>query len=104
MEFTASRKVPFDLMSEASETVSRDSAGESQRLQYTGPELEYVYFVHSLYLLARLICYKKGRELFPLKLKDREGNMNMSEQVNKLSTSTTSPLDQVEAGPIFSRH
>ena len=53
-------------------------SGEGRRSTYTGAELEYIYFVHSLYLLSRLLYFERGREFFPLKIKDRDGMCKVS--------------------------
>nr|XP_014349915.1 PREDICTED: protein broad-minded isoform X2 [Latimeria chalumnae] len=42
------------------------------RTYYTGRELNYIYFVHSLCLLGRLLMYTHGRKLFPVKVKNRK--------------------------------
>ena len=49
------------------------SSDNDQGLFYTGQDLEYVYVVHSLSLLGRLLLYEDGRALFPVELPDREG-------------------------------
>ncbi|XP_041109032.1 protein broad-minded [Polyodon spathula] len=46
--------------------------GTIRRTLYTGMELEYIYFVHSLCLLGRLLIYTHGRKLFPVKVKNRK--------------------------------
>ncbi|XP_069742980.1 protein broad-minded isoform X2 [Narcine bancroftii] len=43
-----------------------------QRTYYTGQELQYICFVHSLCLLGRLLMYTHGRKLFPVKVKNRK--------------------------------
>ena len=49
-------------------------AGDGQHSYfYGGQELEYAYFVHSIHLLSRILCYNNGRSLFPVKVKDRDG-------------------------------
>ncbi|KAG8588269.1 hypothetical protein GDO81_005927 [Engystomops pustulosus] len=40
-----------------------------QKTFYSRKELQYLYFVHSLNVLGRLLIYKNGRKLFPIKLK-----------------------------------
>ena len=47
---------------------------ESDGLFYTSQDLEYIYFVHSLCLLGRILLYSGGRALFPLVIPDMEGN------------------------------
>lgn len=46
--------------------------GTKQKTFYSRKELHYLYFVHSLSLLGRLLIYKHGRNLFPIKLKNRK--------------------------------
>ena len=47
-------------------------------LFYTSQDLEYIYFVHSLCLLGRVLLYSGGRDLFPVVLPDTEGNFPLS--------------------------
>ncbi|XP_029452272.1 protein broad-minded [Rhinatrema bivittatum] len=46
---------------------------------YTGQELQYIYFIHSLCLLGRLLMYTHGRKLFPIKLKNRKEWVSLSD-------------------------
>ncbi|XP_065767621.1 protein broad-minded isoform X3 [Muntiacus reevesi] len=51
------------------------SCGIKQKtFYYSGQELQYIYFIHSLSLLGRLLIYTQGRKLFPIKLKTRKEN------------------------------
>ncbi|KAG8444599.1 hypothetical protein GDO86_009673 [Hymenochirus boettgeri] len=43
-----------------------------QKTYYTRRELHYLYFVHSLSVLGRLLIYKHGRKLFPIKIKNKK--------------------------------
>uniref|UniRef100_A0A4W3HU12 Protein broad-minded n=1 Tax=Callorhinchus milii TaxID=7868 RepID=A0A4W3HU12_CALMI len=43
-----------------------------RRTYYTRHELQYIYFIHSLCLLGRLLMYTHGRKLFPVKVKNRK--------------------------------
>ncbi|KFM14108.1 Protein broad-minded, partial [Aptenodytes forsteri] len=52
---------------------------DKQNLSYTGRELQYVYFVHSLCLLGRLLIYKQGRNLFPVQLKNKKDSVSITE-------------------------
>ncbi|XP_065486991.1 protein broad-minded isoform X5 [Caloenas nicobarica] len=45
---------------------------DKQNFSYTGSGLQYIYFVHSLCLLGRLLIYKQGRNLFPVQLKNKK--------------------------------
>ena len=42
-------------------------------MSYTEQELQYMYVVHSLHFVGRLILNKHGRSFFPIKVKDFEG-------------------------------
>ncbi|XP_061197318.1 protein broad-minded-like [Saccostrea echinata] len=72
LDFSANRKLPFDLMSDFSDTYSKINVGGGRRSYYAGAELEYAYFIHSVHLLGRLLCFTNGRKFFPIKLKDSE--------------------------------
>ncbi|XP_041951920.1 protein broad-minded isoform X1 [Alosa sapidissima] len=52
-----------------------------QRMLYTGKELEYVYFVHSLCMLGRLLMYTNGRKLFPIRVKNRKDPVMLTDLV-----------------------
>lgn len=52
---------------------------DMQNFSYTGPELQYIYFVHSLCLLGRLLIYKQGQNLFPVQLKNKKGRGRVEE-------------------------
>ncbi|KFV83034.1 Protein broad-minded, partial [Struthio camelus australis] len=52
---------------------------DKQKFSYTGPELQYIYFVHSLCLLGRLLIYKQGRNLFPVQLKNRKDCVSLTD-------------------------
>ena len=62
-------KLPFFLL-----IVDGDS---TDGLFYTSQDLEYIYFVHSLCLLGRVLLYSGGRALFPVLLPEREGNVKV---------------------------
>ncbi|KFO62351.1 Protein broad-minded, partial [Corvus brachyrhynchos] len=53
--------------------------GDMQSFSYTGPELQYIYFVHSLCLLGRLLIYKQGQSLFPVQLKNKKDNISVTD-------------------------
>ncbi|XP_063773307.1 protein broad-minded isoform X2 [Pseudophryne corroboree] len=55
--------------------------GTKQKTFYSRRELHYLYFVHSLSLLGRLLIYKHGRKLFPIKLKNRKEMVSLSDLV-----------------------
>ncbi|XP_078356589.1 protein broad-minded-like, partial [Oculina patagonica] len=51
---------------------------DNDGLFYTSQDLEYIYFVHSLCLLGRVLLYSGGRALFPVLLPDREEMVTIS--------------------------
>uniref|UniRef100_A0A8C3TNW0 Protein broad-minded n=1 Tax=Catharus ustulatus TaxID=91951 RepID=A0A8C3TNW0_CATUS len=52
---------------------------DMQNFFYTGPELQYIYFVHSLCLLGRLLIYKQGQNLFPVQLKNKKDSVSITD-------------------------
>ncbi|OXB74853.1 UNVERIFIED_CONTAM: hypothetical protein H355_006472 [Colinus virginianus] len=58
---------------------SQEHSNNEQKFFYTESELQYMYFVHSLCLLGRLLIYKQGRNLFPVQLKTRKGKREGNE-------------------------
>uniref|UniRef100_A0A4W2CVI1 Protein broad-minded n=1 Tax=Bos indicus x Bos taurus TaxID=30522 RepID=A0A4W2CVI1_BOBOX len=56
------------------------SCGIKQKtFYYSGQELQYIYFIHSLSLLGRLLIYTQGRKLFPVKLKTRKDSVSLTD-------------------------
>uniref|UniRef100_A0A8C5F1A7 Protein broad-minded n=1 Tax=Gopherus evgoodei TaxID=1825980 RepID=A0A8C5F1A7_9SAUR len=53
--------------------------GNNQKTFYSGKELQYIYFVHSLCLLGRLLIYKQGRNLFPVQLENRKDFISLTD-------------------------
>ncbi|XP_056413062.1 protein broad-minded [Hyla sarda] len=60
---------------------SQPYPGIKQKTLYARKELQYLYFVHSLNVLGRLLIYKHGRKLFPIKLKNRKESVSLSDLV-----------------------
>ncbi|KAM4784868.1 protein broad-minded isoform 2-T4 [Cyanocitta cristata] len=58
---------------------SQQHCCDMQSFSYTGPELQYIYFVHSLCLLGRLLIYKQGQSLFPVQLKNKKDNVSITD-------------------------
>ncbi|XP_005433974.2 protein broad-minded [Falco cherrug] len=58
---------------------SQQHRSDKQNFSYTGPELQYVYFVHSLCLLGRLLIYKQGRNLFPVQLNNKKDRVSITD-------------------------
>ncbi|NXV80859.1 BROMI protein, partial [Atlantisia rogersi] len=58
---------------------SQQHCSDKQNFSYTGSELQHIYFVHSLCLLGRLLIYKQGRNLFPVKLKNKKDSVTVTD-------------------------
>ncbi|XP_053918239.1 protein broad-minded isoform X3 [Cuculus canorus] len=58
---------------------SQQHCSDKQSFSYTGPELQYAYFVHSLCLLGRLLIYKQGQNLFPVQLKTKKDSVSITD-------------------------
>ncbi|KAM6279164.1 protein broad-minded isoform 2-T2 [Porphyrio hochstetteri] len=58
---------------------SQQHCSDKQNFSYTGSELQHIYFVHSLCLLGRLLIYKQGRNLFPIKLKNKKDSVTVTD-------------------------
>ncbi|XP_065537052.1 protein broad-minded isoform X1 [Lathamus discolor] len=58
---------------------SHQYCSDQQNFSYTGQELQYVYFVHSLCLLGRLLIYKQGQDLFPVQLKNKKDRVSITD-------------------------
>uniref|UniRef100_A0A671V5W7 Protein broad-minded n=1 Tax=Sparus aurata TaxID=8175 RepID=A0A671V5W7_SPAAU len=56
----------------------------AQRSVYTGKELEYAFFVHSLCVLGKLLIYANGRKLFPIKVRKRKVPVSVTDLVHRL--------------------
>lgn len=56
---------------------SKHCGDKQKSFFYSGQELQYIYFIHSLCLLGRLLIYTQGRKLFPIKLKDRKDSVSL---------------------------
>ena len=52
---------------------SSGKSSSSRRMTYTGPEVEFAAVAHCLVMLGRILCYKQGQALFPVTLRDRNG-------------------------------
>ncbi|KAK3086457.1 hypothetical protein FSP39_018719 [Pinctada imbricata] len=91
LDFSANRKQPFDLMSDISDNYSKLSSQGSRRTYYAGVELEYAYFIHSVHLLGRLLCFANGRSFFPIKLKDSDEPVTITRLLNALVLVVVDP-------------
>lgn len=44
----------------------------TKRSIYKKSEIEYAHFVHSLNFIRKILCFKNGRKLFPIKISNKE--------------------------------
>ncbi|KAM5263289.1 protein broad-minded isoform 2-T2 [Ctenodactylus gundi] len=58
---------------------SRHYGNKQKAFYYSGQELQYVCFIHSLCLLGRLLIYQQGRKLFPVKVKNRKDSVSLTD-------------------------
>ncbi|XP_006879052.1 PREDICTED: protein broad-minded [Elephantulus edwardii] len=58
---------------------SKHCGNKQQNFHYSGQELQYIYFIHSVCLLGRLLIYTQGRKLFPIKLKNRKDSLSLTD-------------------------
>uniref|UniRef100_A0A8C2TA29 Protein broad-minded n=1 Tax=Coturnix japonica TaxID=93934 RepID=A0A8C2TA29_COTJA len=58
---------------------SQQHSCNEQKFFYTGSDLQYICFVHSLCLLGRLLIYKQGRNLFPVQLKNKKDCVSLTD-------------------------
>uniref|UniRef100_A0A8C0RUK8 Protein broad-minded n=1 Tax=Canis lupus familiaris TaxID=9615 RepID=A0A8C0RUK8_CANLF len=63
---------------------SKHCGNKQKTFFYSGQELQYIYFIHSLCLLGRLLIYTQGRRLFPIKLKSRKDNYSPASMVTEV--------------------
>uniref|UniRef100_A0AAQ5YRS7 Protein broad-minded n=1 Tax=Amphiprion ocellaris TaxID=80972 RepID=A0AAQ5YRS7_AMPOC len=61
--------------------LSANVLGSVQRSVYSGKELEYSFFVHSLCVLGKLIIYTNGRKLFPIKMRKHKDPVSLTDLV-----------------------
>ncbi|XP_032398929.1 protein broad-minded isoform X1 [Etheostoma spectabile] len=62
-------------------SAQQQSTGSVQRGVYTGQELEYAFFVHSLCVLGKLLIYVNGRKLFPIRVRKRKDPVHLTDLV-----------------------
>ncbi|XP_070273682.1 protein broad-minded isoform X1 [Myotis yumanensis] len=58
---------------------SKHCGNKQKTFYYSGQELQYIYFIHSLCLLGRLLIYTQGRKLFPIKLRNRKDSVSLTD-------------------------
>ncbi|XP_043942917.1 protein broad-minded [Protopterus annectens] len=59
----------------------QEISNKQRRPFYTEKELYYIYFVHSVCLLGRLLIYAHGRKLFPVKTKKRNEPVSLMDLI-----------------------
>ncbi|XP_012936761.1 protein broad-minded [Aplysia californica] len=92
LDFSAFRKSSLDSMSEVSDAFSKVSVTDhGQRLFYTGPELEYALFIHSLSFLGRLLCFKKGQQFFPVRFREKQVPVSITQLLKALVLLVVDP-------------
>uniref|UniRef100_A0A3B5B6K5 Protein broad-minded n=1 Tax=Stegastes partitus TaxID=144197 RepID=A0A3B5B6K5_9TELE len=60
---------------------SANVLGTTQRSVYSGKELGYSFFVHSLCVLGKLIIYTNGRKLFPIKMRKHKDPVSLTDLI-----------------------
>ncbi|KAL7389046.1 hypothetical protein ABVT39_025382 [Epinephelus coioides] len=63
------------------QSAEQQNTGSVQRSVYTGKELEYAFFVHSLCVLGKLLIYTNGRKLFPIRVKKHKDPVSLTDLV-----------------------
>ncbi|KAM7396009.1 hypothetical protein PAMA_007339 [Pampus argenteus] len=63
------------------QSAEQQNTGSIQRSVYTGKELEYAFFVHSLCVLGKLLTYTNGRKLFPIKVRNHKDPVSLTDLV-----------------------
>ncbi|CAB3998353.1 Hypothetical predicted protein [Paramuricea clavata] len=81
MEFASITKslLPFDLLEDDDCEDIIDTTSDKDF--YSFQQLDYIYFVHSLCLLGRLLLYKDSRELFPVVLPNTDDTVSTTDLV-----------------------
>ncbi|XP_008287243.1 protein broad-minded [Stegastes partitus] len=59
----------------------QQNSGTTQRSVYSGKELGYSFFVHSLCVLGKLIIYTNGRKLFPIKMRKHKDPVSLTDLI-----------------------
>ncbi|XP_039980895.1 protein broad-minded isoform X2 [Xiphias gladius] len=66
---------------ETTDLQSAEQQNTDRRSVYSGKELEYAFFVHSLCVLGKLLIYTNGRKLFPIKVRERKDPISLTDLV-----------------------
>ncbi|XP_071403331.1 protein broad-minded, partial [Centroberyx affinis] len=70
-----------DETTDLTQSVEQQNSCSVQRSVYTGKELEYAFFVHSLCVLGKVLIYTNGRKLFPIKVRKRKDPVSLTDLV-----------------------
>ncbi|ESO96909.1 hypothetical protein LOTGIDRAFT_231711 [Lottia gigantea] len=71
--------------SDLADNISRLSIGtDIRRSYYTSTELQYIYFIHSLCFIGRLLCFLNGRSFFPIKYRDIQDPVTVTSLLKSL--------------------
>uniref|UniRef100_A0A3P8UNG1 TBC1 domain family, member 32 n=1 Tax=Cynoglossus semilaevis TaxID=244447 RepID=A0A3P8UNG1_CYNSE len=66
------------------QSAEQQQQNSAQRSVYSGQELEYAAFVHSLCFLGKLLIYTNGRKLFPVRVRKHKVSLSPSSLVMEL--------------------
>uniref|UniRef100_A0A3Q1DAZ9 Protein broad-minded n=1 Tax=Amphiprion ocellaris TaxID=80972 RepID=A0A3Q1DAZ9_AMPOC len=69
------------LTAKCENSINHSKCSSVQRSVYSGKELEYSFFVHSLCVLGKLIIYTNGRKLFPIKMRKHKDPVSLTDLV-----------------------
>ncbi|KAK1889233.1 Protein broad-minded [Dissostichus eleginoides] len=81
------------------QSAEQQEPGSVQRSVYTGKELEYAFFVHSLCVLGKLLIYTNGRKLFPITVKKRKDPVSLTDLVVILINIVYQHLKPLQSDP-----
>ncbi|KAL8584561.1 hypothetical protein ACOMHN_016880 [Nucella lapillus] len=91
LDFSAARKVQLDSVGDVTDALAKVAVADGCRLFFTGAELDYAYFIHSLFFLSRILAFANGRKFFPVKLRDKQGTVSMSQLIKALVLLVVDP-------------
>ncbi|XP_023652961.2 protein broad-minded isoform X1 [Paramormyrops kingsleyae] len=81
VHFHESRSAIGDQVADMAHVMGQQQIGAAQRMLYTGRELGYAHFAHSLSVLGCLLMYAHGRRLFPIKVKKRKEPLSLMDLI-----------------------
>ncbi|XP_076469965.1 protein broad-minded-like isoform X2 [Babylonia areolata] len=91
LDFSAARKLQPEGLGEVTDALAKVSVADGCRLYFTAAELDYAYFIHSLFFLSRILAFTNGRKFFPVKLRDKQGTVSMSQLIKALVLLVVDP-------------